>query len=220
MRGGVYVSAGFGRPIGHASLQWLKSLGVSGVRTDIPWAAPLQYRERLIAELAEVGLGGILIIGSNMEYCNGNEIRPFPNNWRPSAISLADYAREIALLAGGYPQSKFILEIGNEPNLEHHGGPLAKEPERFGRWIQHVPHYVWQTAPDIPIIAGGVCYLSKSSLRYLERALRSNPGIANELIIGLHPYRTDRRANEDVDELNEMLCRFQEIIGGRRFAIT
>jgi hypothetical protein len=71
MRGGVYVSAGFGRPIGHASLQWLKSLGVSGVRTDIPWAAPLQYRERLIAELAEVGLGGILIIGSNMEYCNG-----------------------------------------------------------------------------------------------------------------------------------------------------
>ena len=217
---GVWISAGFGRTVGQASLQWLKSLGVSGIRTDIPWGAPLQYRERLLAELGELGMGGILIVGGNMEYRNGGEIKKFPRDWRPNTNDIASYAREIALQAAGYPQSKFYLELGNEPNLENHGGPLAREPERWGRWIQHVPHHVWETLPDTEIIAGGICFLNAKSLRYLERAFRSNPGIDSRLIIGLHPYRTDKRADEDTGDLKALLERFREIIGPRSYAIT
>jgi hypothetical protein len=216
----AFLNAGFGEPVGRTSLRFIKDIGFAGIRQDIPWGAPPEYREELLHELADAGLGAILIIMGNLEYCNGGEIKKLPENWRPSGIQIADYARDVSIQAAGYLK-RWYLEIGNEPNLENHGGDLAKDPKRFGRWLHTVSRKVWEAIPDAQIISGGVCGLHRRSLDYLEKALSvfTEP-LDERMIIGFHPYRPEKSFEESREDIEENLGRLRGMIDGRRFAVS
>jgi hypothetical protein len=215
----VFINAGFGSCIGYQSLQWLRGLGVAGVRQDVPWGAPAQYRERLIAEVGKLKLDAIWIIGGNMAYAEGG-LGWLPDNYRPSTEELCKFARDFSMQLSCYPGHRWIIELGNEPNLERHGGPLYKDPEQFARWLHYVPAEIWSENPDIEIIAGGICGLHKRSLKYLKRVFDAYY-FPRKVIVGFHPYRTDKSFSESKKEIEEAFAEFRQIVGdGRRFAVS
>jgi hypothetical protein len=210
----IFIVSGFAEPIGYQSLQWLKALGVSGIRQDIPWGAPVQYRERLIAEVAEAHMDAVWILGGGMSYAEG-KIGFLPDNWRPSTEELCKFARDFAMQLACYPDMRSYIELGNETNLQQHGGPLYKDPELFAKWLHYVPEEIWSANDSVEVISGGFCGLHKRSLKYFKRAFDTY-FFPRKLIIGFHPYRTDKTFDESVEETVDAFVELRRIIGNDR----
>ncbi len=205
--------------MGYQSLQWLRALGVAGIRQDVPWGAPPEYREKLIAEVDKLKLDAIWMVGGNMRYIDG-KIDFLPDNYRPSTEQLCKFARDFAMQLGCYPDHTWYIEVGNEPNLQQHGGPLYKDPESFARWLHLIPAEIWSENKNVEVISGGICGLHKRSIKYFKRVFDTY-FLPRKLIIGFHPYRSDKTFEESHEEITDAFIDFRRIIGNeRRFAVT
>jgi hypothetical protein len=215
----IFIQAGFAELLGYQSLQWLRALGVAGIRQDVPWGAPAEYLEKLIAEVDEMKMDAIWMIGGNICYAEG-KVGFLPNNYRPSTEQLCKFARDFAMQLACYPNHGWYIELGNEPNLQGQGGPLYKDPKRFSRWLHFIPAEIWSVNKDIEIISGGISGLHKNSLKYLKKVFDAYH-FPRKVIIGFHPYRSDKTFAESKQEITDAYSEFRKIIGNeRRFAVT
>ena len=101
----LYLNAGFGRPLPKGDLEWIKSLGFNGIRTDIidPGLAP-----GVIKQLKRSGMKGLFVFG--------------PNDSLPAYVL---DATRLAIDSG----VNFAVELGNEVNL---GSP---DPGPYLNWV-------------------------------------------------------------------------------------
>jgi hypothetical protein len=183
----VLVEAGFGYPIGGPTLAWIGSIGLHGVRIDVPWGIPPAELERLLVEIVKANLDAVLIVGGWMVRYDDGVALSFRNGENPSPEALAQFARQVASAAIRLGL-RCVIEIGNEPTIT---AVYKEDPSRYARAVRECSKAMWEVAPGLSVAAGSVHDLTPDSQEYLKDVI--NYGIPERTIVAVHPYRMGNR---------------------------
>lgn len=215
MRGAI-LNGGAGRPIGLELLTWLREFGVKGLRQDIPVGCPDDHLAKLVGEVSAAGMLGVFIVAGWMKWGEGN--------YREEKISLETVIDESERVAEAVKEFDALetswLELGNEPDLT---AGYDKDPERFATAVTQGVVHGRSVAPGARFIMGGVSNLNRrGGFRYLERVVKA--GLPKQLIIGVHPYRSDVRPWEKFGGwkggLEQAAQALSEVVAGRPVAVS
>lgn len=169
----IYINAGFGECLGAETLVWIRDHSFAGIRQEILRG---QDAESIIREIADSGLEAILLLcGDKMQ--------------RISFEHTVELTRHVAIVARdvvAIDTRRIAIEIGNEPNLAC--DQYKNHPTEFARLVRESATAIWQEAPSIAVICGGVSNTHRDGLDYLEAASRA--GLPDGCHIGYHSYHT------------------------------
>lgn len=174
----LYLNAGFGDPLGAATLQQLQDLGFSGVRQDIPTG---ERTEALCRDLAAGQLTPILLVA-------GGRMGVVSPGMRPQDI--VDLARHVAIhaeRAGLFDREiPAAIELGNEPDIEK--SRYRNRPDLFSEVVREAAAAIRRVSTRAVIVSGGIANTDERGLEYLRRAMVH--GFPDDCAIGYHSYRT------------------------------
>lgn len=171
-----------------ADRDWVKSMGFSGLRFDIPWAAPKEYVRKAFNTMAANKLEVLAIIGG---WCLWDAVsaKPKPRKaFTPPLQAVGLEAKRIAsiLVKSNMPLGLVAFELGNEPDLSE-----WNSPREFADFVNRGASGVWEAIPTATVITGGVSNVNrKGGARYLDRML--DAGIDPRILLGVHTHRWDQ----------------------------
>ena len=207
----LYLNAGFGDPIGDATLAEIRRLGFTGVRQDFQKPDdPFNddHKRRLAEELAASQAPAILLVIGGKMGRDGN-ILPLDEVAR-----LCESAARIANAAGlfDFPVPA-VIEIGNEPDIAYGYEP---NPAAFAELMRVGTEAVHAVRGDISVVSGGIATTNQRGLRYLERA--AEHGLPKDIAIGYHTYRTTvppEKAHSGFRNRDAEMTRLKRVAAGR-----
>ena len=176
--------------LGPEQTAWVKSMGFSGLRFDIPWGAPAEYIRRAFNTMHEQRLEVLAIVGGWMRWVDGERVAA--RGFAPPLQAIGVEAKRIAsiLLKSQMPVNFVTFEIGNEPDLSN-----WKNPRDFASFVRLGADGVWEVIPTAKVVVGGVSNVNrKGGAKYLDAICSA--GVDARMILGVHPYRCDRAPNE------------------------
>ena len=184
------VNAGYGAIPAEAdrAIALARSLHVSVVRTDVPWAVfeplaagqvaagPLAFEDRLLSDAAAAGIRVIMDVDDTPCWASSapSGLLASCSAYRESAASAwppanpSDYATFVAYLAGRYGARLAALEVWNEPdqsNEDYFAGP--GKAERYAALLRAAYPAIKAAAPSVPVLAGSLVGSNGAFLRLL-----------------------------------------------------
>lgn len=201
----TFLNAGFGQPLGKPALDYISSLGFTGIRTDIPMTG----WEPVVDELNGTGLSPIFLFGGGSMY-----------GWTPEIFFDTTAAVAKRIKKGSYFSNvPVFFEIGNEPDI---AVPTWKDrPQYLADTFWECYRYVKAICGRIELITGGISNLHKKGLDWLHKFIGGT--VQDKAIIGFHRYPngTDMTIPHNGFQSREhewnRLC---TITGGRRLFCT
>jgi len=184
------VNAGYGATPAEAdrAIALARSLHVSVVRTDVPWAVfeplgaehvatgPLAFEDRLVGDAAAAGIRVIMDVDGTPCWASsapsgllascGAYRESAANAWPPANPS--DYATFVAYLAGRYGARLAALEVWNEPdqaNEAYWAGP--EKAARYAALLRAAYPAIKAADPRVPVLGGSLVGSNGAFLRLL-----------------------------------------------------
>lgn len=176
--------------LGPEQTAWIKRMGFSGLRFDIPWGAPKEYIRQAFDTMAEQHLEVLAIIGGWARWENGEMVAA--RNFAPPLPAIGIEGKRVAriLLKSDMPVGRVSFEIGNEPDISDWDGP-----KQFAEFVRLGSAGIWEVIPTAKVVVGGVSNVNrKGGAKYLDAVCSA--GVDARMILGIHPYRCDRMPPE------------------------
>jgi hypothetical protein len=163
------INAGFGDPLPAEELDFIRSIGASGVRQDVPNA---KAAPALVANILGADFVGLFVIPVAVE----------------SACQEIAHAVSVRATEMGMDY-RCILEVGNEEDLEgskDRPKRWARDPKGWAALVADVALIARSHSPSLRVVSGGVSSVSRRALQWLELSrVRDLP-----VGIGYHQYRS------------------------------
>lgn len=177
-----YLVAGFGQPLGE-ELQDIKNLGFAGIRQGLHVADSSGWRRSILKELVQAKMKAIIDINSE--------------NALYAPIDVKDFLLENIILADRVGLNP-IWHIGNEPNLN------GLSPYEYAKQIKACLEVTQNLMPS------GVSGLDDEALAWFTEFVQHLGSSRNNLLMGIHPYRTDRIIinHDNLRKFRRMVDRF------------
>ncbi len=176
--------------LGREQTRWVKSMGFSGLRYDIPWGAPSKYIQMSFDQMSLQQLDALIIIGGWMRWGGDNPVAA--RGFAPPVDAIGLEAKHAAriLLRSKMPVDFVSWEIGNEPDLSE-----WKSPREFAEFVRRGAEGIWEVIPTATVVVGGVSNVNRNGgAKYLDAICSA--GVDARMILGVHPYRSDRAPDE------------------------
>jgi hypothetical protein len=204
------INAGFGKPIAH-EFPALAPLGFRVVRQDLRVHFTDEHLRALVAEFVGAPLVPLFVLA-------GGQIDT-PLGFRVEPHEIAALGARVVALASGLGLTDYLLEIGNEPDWAH--VDYRTRPRDFAIAVQQTRDAVRAAGFSGLLISGGICSLSRDSLRYLERMRVA--GLPDDVVVGFHRYPkglTPRNAQDGFSSRDQEWEELQRLASGRAVACT
>lgn len=169
---------------------FVKSMGFSGLRFDIPWGAPRTYIRDAFDTMAKQRLEVLAIVGGWMRWENDQPVAA--KGFAPSLDAIYIEARKSAriLLKSDMPVDLVSWDMGNEPDQSD-----WKSPSEFAAFVRLGAAGIWEAIPTATVVVGGVSNIDrKGGARYLDAICSA--GVHKDMVLGVHPYRGVYRPHE------------------------
>lgn len=204
------INAGFGEPIGH-EFAALTDLGFSFVRQDFRPHHTDAHVRALVGEFAGAPVRLLaLLAGGHIDKPGGGRAEPH---------EIAELGARVVTAARDLGVTDYLIEVGNEPDLAHVDYRLR--PMDFADAVRQTHAAVRSRGFAGPLITGGICNLSRDSLRYLERMLVA--GVPADMALGFHRYPrglSPRVPQAGFDSRDAEWAELQRLASGRAVACT
>jgi hypothetical protein len=204
------INAGFGEPVAH-EFPALTPLGVRVVRQDVRAHFTDDHLRALVAEFAGAPLAPLFLLA-------GGQIDT-PLGFRVEPHEIAALGTRVVAMAAEAGLTDYLLEVGNEPDLAH--VDYRTRPMDFATAVRQTRDAVRAAGHSGPVISGGICNLSRDSLRYLERLCVA--GLPDDVVVGFHRYPkglTPRNAQDGFSSRDQEWQELQRLASGRAVACT
>jgi hypothetical protein len=204
------INAGFGGPIAH-EFPALAPLGFRVVRQDVRVHFTEDHLRALVAEFVGAPLVPLFLLA-------GGQIDT-PLGFRVEPHEIATLGTRVVALAAELGLMDYLIEVGNEPDLAH--VDYRTRPMDFAVAVQQTRDAVRGAGFSGLVISGGICNLSRDSLRYLERM--SVAGLPDDVVVGFHRYPkglTPRNAQDGFSSRDQEWQELQRVADGRAVACT
>lgn len=173
--------------LNRADTEFVKSMGFSGLRFDIPWGAPREYIRLAFNMIAKLELEVLAIIGGWMRWQDGVPVSA--KNFAPPLLAARIEAKRVArcLLQSDLRVDRVAFDLGNEPDISEWDSPIE-----FASFVRLGAQGIWEIIPTATVIVGGVSNVDrKKGARYLDAICAA--GVDERMVLGIHPYRGSLR---------------------------